>query len=160
MNRWANCWLIIKLLSEELIFLINTILFGIPPLKAQNDYVLKILGNHGPPGCACAARTAWVRLNHLTDVRRFRSCMCKWDMTASAACKCGAEDQTAKHVLQCPIYQPLGLHGLTVLDDETIDLLLNTCPEIECSLAVPERIGSNDEAASASLFLHTADIPI
>jgi len=25
---------------------------------------------------------------------------------------------------------PHGLHGLTVLDDETIEWLLNTCPEI------------------------------
>jgi len=34
-------------------------------------------------------------------------------------------------VLQCPIQRPPhGLHGLTVLDDETIEWLLNTCPEI------------------------------
>ena len=32
---------------------------------------------------------------------------------------------------QCPIHRPPhGLHGLTVLDDETIEWLLNTCPEI------------------------------
>jgi len=29
---------------------ITPILFGIPPLKAQKDYVLKIWG-HDPPGC-------------------------------------------------------------------------------------------------------------
>jgi len=52
----------------------------------------------------------------------------------------------------------LGLHSLTVLEDETIDLLLNTCPEIRCGLAVPEKTGSNDESASASLFLHTASL--
>jgi len=46
--------------------------------------------------------------------------------------ECGAEEQTVDHaVLQCPIYRPPhGLHGLTVLDDETTDWVLNTCPEI------------------------------
>jgi len=45
--------------------------------------------------------------------------------------ECGAE-QTVDHVvLQCPIHRPLhGLHGLTVLDDETTEWLLNTCLEI------------------------------
>jgi len=49
-------------------------------------------------------------------------------MAAPAACECGAEDQTADHVvLQYPIHRPsLGLYGLTVMNDETIDLLLNT----------------------------------
>ena len=52
--------------------------------------------------------------------------------------ECGAEEQTVDHVLlQCPIHQPPhGLHGLTVLDNETIEWLLNTCPEIECGQAV------------------------
>jgi len=51
-------------------------------------------------------------------------------MARSAACECGAEEQTLKHViLQCPIHQPpYGLQGLMVLDDETIKLLLNTFP--------------------------------
>ena len=46
-----------------------------------------------------------------------------------AACECGAEEQIAhRAVLQCPIHwPPNGLHGLTVLDDETIERLLNTC---------------------------------
>jgi len=35
--------------------------------------------------------------------------------------ECGAEEQTVDHV---------ALHGLTVLDDETMELLLNTSPEI------------------------------
>jgi len=53
-------------------------------------------------------------------------------MASSAACEYGAEKQTVDHVvLQCPIYQPPhGLHGLTVPDNETIERLLNTCPEI------------------------------
>jgi len=32
---------------------------------------------------------------------------------------------------QCPIHRPPhGLHGLTVLDDETTEWLFNTCPKI------------------------------
>ena len=52
-------------------------------------------------------------------------------MASSAACEFGAE-QTVDHVvLQCPIHRhPHGLHGLTVLDDETTEWLLNTCPDI------------------------------
>jgi len=79
------------------------------------------------------SRRAWVWLNRLrTGVGRFRSCLYKWSIASSAACECGAEEQTVNHgVLQCPIHRPPhGLHGLTVLDDETIEWMLNTCPEI------------------------------
>jgi len=50
----------------------------------------------------------------------------------TAACESGAEDQTVDHVVfQCLIHRhSYGLHGLTVLDDETIDWLCNTCPKI------------------------------
>jgi len=49
----------------------------------------------------------------------------------SVACVCCAEEQTFDHVLQCPIHRPPHeLRGLTVLYDETIEWLLNTCPEI------------------------------
>jgi len=78
-------------------------------------------------------RRAWVRLNRLrTGVGRFRSCMYKWDMASSAACECGGE-QTVDHVvLHCPIHRiPHGLHDLTVLDKETTEWLLNTCPAIQ-----------------------------
>jgi len=46
--------------------------------------------------------------------------------------ECGAEEQTVNHiVLQCPIHQPPHeLHGLTVLEDETTEWPLNSCPEI------------------------------
>jgi len=77
-------------------------------------------------------RRAWVWLDRLrTGVGRFCSCLCKWGMV-SAACECGVEEQTVNHVvLQFSIYRPPhGLHGLTVLDDETTEWLLNTCPEI------------------------------
>jgi len=54
-------------------------------------------------------------------------------MVSSAACECGAEEQTIDHVvLQCLIHRPPhGLQGLTVLDDGTIEWLLNICPEIK-----------------------------
>jgi len=84
-------------------------------------------------------RTAWVLYNRLrTSVGRFCSCLYKWGMYPSAACECGAEEQTAYHVvLQCPIHRPLhGLHGLTVLHEETIDWLLNTRRVIQCGQAV------------------------
>jgi len=78
-------------------------------------------------------RTARIRLNSLrVGVERFRSCFHKWGMASSVACECGAEEQTVDHVvLQCPIHRPPhGLHSLTVLDDDKIDFLLNTSPEI------------------------------
>jgi len=84
-------------------------------------------------------RTPWVRFNRLrTVVGLFRSSLHKWDMAPSAACECGAEEHIVDHaVLHCPIHRPPhGQHGLTVLDDETIEWLLNTCHEILCGLAV------------------------
>ena len=53
-------------------------------------------------------RTAWVGHNRLRiGVGRFRSCLYKWGMASSAACECGAEEQTVDHVvLQCPIHRP------------------------------------------------------
>jgi len=89
-----------------------------------------------PPGMTLP-RIAWVRLNCLrTGVASFRFCLHKWDMAPSAACQFGAEEQTADNVvLQCPIHlPPHGVHGLTVLDDETIEWLLNTCAP-RCSAA-------------------------
>ena len=88
---------------------------------------------HPPPGMTLPRR-AWVRLSHLrTSAGRFRSCLYKWGMASSAAYECGAEEQTVDHVvLHCPIHRPPhGLHGLTVLDDETIEWLFNICPEIK-----------------------------
>jgi len=63
-----------------------------------------------------------------TDVGRFRSSVHKCNMTTSANYECGAENQTADHVFfQCPIHRPPhGLHGLTVLGNETFDWLLST----------------------------------
>ena len=86
-----------------------------------------------PTPAATLPRRAWVRLNRLrTGVGRFRSYLYKWRVASSAACECGAEEQIVDHVvLQCPIHRPPhGLYGLTVLDHETTEWLLNTCPEI------------------------------
>ena len=68
-------------------------------------------------------------------------------MVSLAACECGAEEQTVNHVvLQCPTHRPShGLHDLTVLDEETIEWLLNTSPEISCSQAVVKRTCPKDE---------------
>jgi len=53
-------------------------------------------------------------------------------MATSAACEYGAEEQTDGHVvLHCP--NDLPLHGVLdpmVLDDQTLEWLLNTCYEI------------------------------
>jgi len=59
-------------------------------------------------------------------------------MAPSAAREFGAEEQTVGHVvLHCPIRRlPYGVHALTVLDDETIEWLLNTFPETRCGVAV------------------------
>jgi len=77
--------------------------------------------------------TAWVRLNCLrTSVGGFLFCLHKWGMASSVAFECYAEEQTVEYVvLHCPLHRlSHGLHGLTVVDDETIDWLLNTCPYI------------------------------
>ena len=97
-------------------------------------------------------RRAWVLLNHIhTGIGRFRSCLCIWGMASSVACECGAEEQTVDHVvLQCPIHRPPhGLHGLMVLDDKTIEWLLNTCPEIYRGQAVDKRTHSNERRRRA-----------
>jgi len=75
-------------------------------------------------------RRAWVRLNCLrTDVGRFRSCLYKWDIASSAACECGAEQTVDPVILHCPIRRPFhGLHGLTVLDEETTRMAAQHLP--------------------------------
>ena len=85
-----------------------------------------------PPGLTLP-RTTWVWFNRLrTGVQTFSLLVTQKGMACSAACECGAKEQNVGHiVLQCPTHRrPHGLHGLTVLEDETIELLFNTCPEI------------------------------
>jgi len=71
-------------------------------------------------------RTSWVRLNRLRiGVGLFRSTMHKWGLVPSTNCKCGAEEQTADHILaSCPQYHPPnGTLDLAALDDDTVDWL-------------------------------------
>ena len=86
-----------------------------------------------PPIGVDLPRLAWVRLNRLrTGVGRFHSSMHRWGLAPSAACECGAEEQTADHIiLECPTYQaPNGMHGLLSVDDDTVTWLLEVCPDI------------------------------
>ena len=67
-------------------------------------------------------RSSWVRLNRLrTGVGCFQSSMHKWGLAPTSNCECGAVEQTADHIiLTCPTHRaPTGIHGLTVLDDDT-----------------------------------------
>ena len=77
-------------------------------------------------------RAAWVKLNRLwTGIGRFHSSMHKWGLAPSPNCECGAPEQTADHVLTCPIHRaPYGARGLTVLDNETRCWLNNTTASI------------------------------
>ena len=78
------------------------------------------------------SRLAWVRLNRLcTGIGRFGSLMHRWGLKPTAVCDGGAEEQTPEHLLcQCPIYSLARKDGLLILDDNTIDWLLNVCPDI------------------------------
>ena len=86
-----------------------------------------------PPGMHLPRRS-WVRLNHLrTGVGRFRSSLHNRRMVPTAACDCGAENQTAEHILAyCPLFSPPhGITGLVQLDDDTITWLHKSCPDIK-----------------------------
>ena len=75
-------------------------------------------------------RPAWVRLNRLwTAIGLFRSSMHKWDMASTASCKCGAEEQTADHIITfCLIYRhPNGLRGLLTVNESLARWLSDTC---------------------------------
>ena len=116
------------------------------PHKTQHFHPWR---RHPPPGMILPRRS-WIQLNRLrTGVGRFRSCLYKLGMASSAACECGAEEQTVEHgVLQCPIHRPPhGLHGLTVLDDETTEWLLSICPEIYYNQAVVWISNSKEDEA-------------
>ena len=63
-----------------------------------------------PPG-ADLPRREWVTLNRLrTGVGRFGANMHRWGLSTSAACPCGAPEQTADHILlECTkLGPPLG----------------------------------------------------
>ena len=78
-------------------------------------------------------RLSWVRLKHLpTGDGLFRSTVLRWGMTPTAAWECGAEEQTADHIITfCPIlYYPSRRLDLELVDEETMTWLKNTCPRI------------------------------
>ena len=80
-------------------------------------------------------RPSWVRLNHLsTNVGLFHSETHKCVMACTAACKCGAKEQTAEHVITfIPIYHHLnGAHAFSDVDKnlETWLILVETCMAI------------------------------
>ena len=57
--------------------------------------------------------------------------LAQWGMAPSAICECGVEGQTADHIIQrCQYLAPNGVHGLQVLDDDTIKWLSTSCPNI------------------------------
>ena len=67
-------------------------------------------------------RPVWVKLiRPRTGVGRFGSSMHKRGLAPSAKCECGANEQTADHIiLTCPTHRASReIMGLTVLDDET-----------------------------------------
>ncbi len=60
-----------------------------------------------PPG-AELSRKEWVSLNRLrTGVGCFGVFMYRWGLRQSAACQCGAPEQTAQHLMdECPNFCP------------------------------------------------------
>ena len=85
-----------------------------------------------PPGMLLP-RPSWVKLNRLrTGIGLFHSTMHRWGLASTAACECGAEEQTADHVItSCPIYQhPNGARGLALIDESMKVWLMKKCPSI------------------------------
>ena len=85
-----------------------------------------------PPGMGLT-RPAWVQLNRFrTGVGLFRSSMYKWGRDSTASCECGAEEQTADHILtSCPIYRHTnGIRGLLTVNESLARWLFDTCPAI------------------------------
>ena len=83
-----------------------------------------------PPGMGLP-RPTWVRLNRLrTGVGFFRSSMHKRGMASTASCECGAEEQTADHIITSyPIYRhPNGIQGLLTVNKSLARWLSDTWP--------------------------------
>jgi len=88
---------------------------------------------------------SWVRLNRLhADVDLLCSTMHKFGLVPSANCKCGAEKQTADHILAfCLLnHPPNGTFGLVALYDDTVNGLETTAP------ASDDTISPNKEEAA------------
>jgi len=58
--------------------------------------------------------------------------MHKWGLVPSANCRCGAEEQTADHILACCLlyHPPNRALGLAALDNNTVDWLKRTALKI------------------------------
>jgi len=96
------------------------------------DYALSSWHRHPHLGVTLP-RTAWVRLNHLhIAVGCVRSCLYKWVWPSLRYVSVAQKNKSL--TMLSSIVQvhrpPHGLHGLTIPDDETIEWMLNTCPEI------------------------------
>ena len=98
----------------------------------SSSKLCSFISDAGPHPLALALpRPPCTRLNHLrTSVGHFRSSMQKWGMAPSAICECDMEDQFANHNIQTCQYSPDGVHGLQVLDDDTMKWLSTSCPNI------------------------------
>ena len=65
-------------------------------------------------------RPTWVRLNRLqTEVGLFQASMHEWGMALTASCECGAEKETANHIItSCPTYRhPNWIRGLPTVNE-------------------------------------------
>ena len=73
-------------------------------------------------------RRQWTLLNRLrTGVGRFKSSMKKWGLADSAACECGAPEQTVQHIMTtCPLHRPPSEAGLFDVGPETRAWLQDT----------------------------------
>ena len=83
-----------------------------------------------PPGISFT-RPAWVKLNRLqTGAGLFRSETHKWGMISTAACECGAKEQTAKHIIRsCLIYHHLNeARVLSDVKKKLMSWLMDTRP--------------------------------
>jgi len=61
-----------------------------------------------PPSGSELLRSVWVALNMLrTGFGRFSTCLYRWDMLDTPKCICGAEEQSAIHLIfDCNILRP------------------------------------------------------
>ena len=99
MESWMNIWSSARSRLVE---------FGLSP------------ANKFSPG-SDLSRKEWSTLNCLrTGVGRFNYCLSKWGLRSSSSCSCGPIDQTADHVIVCPLNPaPSGKRGLMQLDEPT-----------------------------------------
>ena len=90
-------------------------------------------GTKIPPG-AELPRKEWVTLNRLRcGVGRFAANMHRWGLKPSAACQCGALEQTAHHIIfECPDLAPPGDIAVDLANpsNETVAWIQTLCDKI------------------------------